>query len=120
MLTTSFWVDGFVEKISLYEIFPIASLTSESLNPIKHGVRQVPISRGGVQSARSLLGLSRDLIRPFVGHHKPLYSVGVYYGAPRKKIFKKSRKRSSFHNFCLMIQFSEKIKKFEFSNLKLA
>ena len=59
-------------------------------NPIKHGVRQVAISWGGVQSARSLIGLSRDLIRPFPGHHTPLYSVGVSYGASRKKIFKKS------------------------------
>ena len=61
------------------------------LNPIKHGVPQVPISQGGgVQSARSLIGFSRDLIRPFLGHHTPLYSVGVYYGASRKKILKKS------------------------------
>ena len=54
---------------------------------------------GGVQSARSLLGLSRDLIRPFVGHHTPLYSVGVYYGASRKKIFKKSGKKVEFSQF---------------------
>ena len=44
----------------------------------------------GVQSARSLIELSRDLIRPFSGHHTTLYSVGVSYGASRKKIFKKS------------------------------
>ena len=34
-----------------------------AINPIRHGVRQVAISWGGVQSARSLIGLSRDLIR---------------------------------------------------------
>ena len=61
-----------------------------NLNPIKHGVRQVAISWGGGQSARSLIGLSRELIRPFHGHHTHLYSVGVSYGASRKKIFKKS------------------------------
>ena len=68
----------------------VASYFASFLNPIKHRVRQVAISQGGVQSARSLIGLSRHLIRPFLGHHTPLYSVGVYYGASRKKIFKKS------------------------------
>ena len=53
---------------------------------------------GGVQSARSLIGLSRDLIRPFHGHHTHLYSVGVSYGASRKKIFKKS---------WIMVEFSQ-------------
>ena len=72
-------------------IFSFQDISSEGfLNPIKHGVRQVAISWGGVQSARSLIGLSRDLIRPFLGHHTPLYTVGVYYGASRKKIFEKS------------------------------
>ena len=72
---------------------------SAFFNPIKHGVRQVAISWGGVQSARSLIGLSRDLIRPFHGHHTPLYSVGVYYGASRNKIFKKSWKKVEFSQF---------------------
>ena len=83
-----------VLAVSRFEGAAIGTKTSgmnkQVLNPIKHGVRQVAISWGGVQSARSLIGLSRDLIRPFLGHHTPLYSVGVSYGASRKKIFKKS------------------------------
>ena len=37
-----------------------------------------------------------------------------------KKYSKNLEKRSSFHNFYPIIQFSEKIEKFEFSKLKLS
>ena len=36
------------------------------------------------------------------------------------KYSKNLEKRLSFHNFCPIIQFSEKIEKFEFSKLKLS
>ena len=64
-----------------------------------------------------LSGLLSIMLLP--GHHTPLYSVGVSYGASRKKYSKNLEKWSSFHNFCPIIQFSEKIEKFEFLNLKL-
>ena len=67
-------------------ILTLSSMGSASL--LFHG--------GGVQSARSLIGLSRDLIRPFPGHHTPLYSVGVSYGASKKKYSKNLEKWSSF------------------------
>ena len=104
----------------IFVIYVYQDIVNFIVNPIKHGVRQVAISWGGVQSARSLIGLSRDLIGHFLGHHTPLYSVGVYYGASRKKYSKNLEKRSSFHKFCPIIQFSEKNEKFEFSNLKLS
>ena len=85
--------------MSLSALYLLLCPYTHILNPIKHGVRQVAISWGGVQSARSLIGLSRDLIRPFHGHHTPLYSVGVYYGASRNKIFKKSWKKAEFSQF---------------------
>ena len=75
---------------------------SDFLTLLSTGSARFLFHGGEVQSARSLIGLSRDLIGSFPGHHTPLYSVGVYYGASRKKYSKNLEIRSSFHNFCLM------------------
>ena len=56
---------------------------------IQHGPASSYFMGVGVQSARSNIELSRDLIMSFLGHHIPLYNVGVNYRAFRKLIKKK-------------------------------